>query len=297
MRPNSLYLFLTLIILLSGCSTETTVFNSLEDSEQVLRSITVEKVDIPESGYIMMFDQYGRPSNYTSIDHMDLFRSFTYNSDGQLATINYEIPSSASYQFQYEAGRLGEQDGFTNGDTVNMRFLYNSNEVQTLRFINDQYHSTSFFIFSDESLQTLQEVRSYDGGGQLRHQYQFEYDPRGNIIEEEHFVYDPFNDMMRFDHRVQQQFDDGRNPLTNSQQFDWMEAWYLSFFEQDTFIENISRRAPNNVLNQNIVSYIGQSTTHAFSYEYNAFNYPVKATRITNGEFGILKFSFAYYVD
>ena len=178
---------------------------------------------------------------------------------------------------------------------ISQVFFYDQNTVQVVRYDNEVFYATSFFIFTDPDRDQLNEVLAYDGGGILRNRYVFEYDLNGNIILQEHFVYDPFNSEMVLNERIEQSYDNALNPLNNDNRKGWMEAWFLALYESSTFIENISREAVNNVLTRRTANRFGLITETVFNYQYDGYGYPLFASSITNGEFDARSYSYTYY--
>lgn len=268
-----------------------------QPSQRSIRSISVEKPGFPESDYRILFDDDGKPLSYSSISSDELYRSFEYSTDHTLIAITDYSPQEQTQQFHYSNNRLVSQTAEVNQSEILLEYIYNDEEVQVLRFIDNLYHSTIFFVFSDPSLEFLLEIKSYDGVGQLRHHYLMEYDTYGNVISEEHFRYDFVLDELVLEKRIEQQYDQLKNPLYETGQPGWMPAWYMAHLDSESFIENISRFAPYNVLTRSIVMASGQSKTTSFQYEYDAQGFPLNCTRLTDGEFDLRKYRFEYYYN
>ena len=296
MRLN-LRVLLVLLLTMASCSPDAISTEPNVQAGRSLRIIYVEKPGFADSDFKMTFDSDGRPVNYSDISGQNIYRTFQYNSNQQLTLINYQEPQLYEEAFIYEGNLLKLQTAQVNQSAISLEFIYNPSEVQVVRFIDDQFHSTFFFTFSGPELENLMEVKSYDGGGLLRHQYNFEYDDTGNILEQEHYRYDPFTQEMTFNRRISQQYDGAINPFYNVDLPGWMPAWYMAHFEASTFIENISRFSPNNVISRSVVDANGISSNIVFDYEYDEAGYPLNGTRITDGEFDIQRYRFEYFYN
>ncbi|NNL79253.1 MAG: hypothetical protein HKO67_02080 [Flavobacteriaceae bacterium] len=294
---NVTFVLLLVSMLFQACSTDPVVTGPAEQENRKIRSILVEKPNFPGSDFRITFDSRGRPIRYSDITDQDIFRSFQYNNNGQVINIEHSGPQNYIEEFYYENERLEYQTTLINQSEVLLEFIYSTSEIQVLRFIDDIYHSTIFFGFSDPEYEQLTEVRSYDGGGQLRHQYNLEYDDFDNIVLQEQYSFEPFIQEMVFNRRISQIFDQGINPLYDSDQPGWMPAWFMSHPESESFIENISRFSPNNVSSRIITNADGSSSNISYDYEYDDFGYPSQLMRITDGEFDIRKYGFEYYYN
>ncbi len=289
--------FLLIILTQLSCSTEMNLPEQNQSGTRRISSLTIEKPGFPNSDYRIQFDEKGKPLSFSSLNTDHLFRTFEYGSDGKLYYIRDFLPQEQLQEFEYRNNRLSNQTTFIDQSEILLEYIYNENEVQVLRFIDGLYHSTIFFVFSDDGLQFVEEIRSYDGGGQLRHRYLLDYDLSGNVISEEHFRYDIFVQEMVLERRIEQLYDQRKNPLYDTNQPGWMPAWHMAHLDSESIIENISRFASHNVLSRTITTANGQSKIMTFQYEYDAFGFPLSSTRTTDGEFDIRKYRYQYFYN
>ena len=298
MKNRLLFLRIFIMVIFIGCSPEIVTNFQFENPTLIIKKIKVEKpLSDTIGGFVMNFDEKGRPINYTSLDETSVFREFVYGNNQQLESLYFYGTQTITYNYLYSDGRLSEQSGENLSGQTTQIFYYNDITVQSVLFNNEIYSSTNFFTFENEERTRLIEIKTYDGGGVLKHHYLFDYDENNNVIKETHYIDSPVDDTLILFSTIEQTFDDRNNPLKNSDHFRWMEAWYLSHNESNTFIENISRHSLNNIVSRTSTNQFGISSHQTFDYQYNNFNYPISATRLTNGEFEQRNYTFTYHED